>query len=109
VVCARKHRGLSGRIAAADDHNLVTETELGFHGRGAVVDTGAFEHRQVLERRFPVLRSSRDDDRTCEDFRPSIDFHGVSLPVARQPRRAFRDHHLGTKLQCLRVGAACQV
>ena len=62
-----KHRGLSGRIAAAHDHNLVTETELGFHGRGAVVDTGAFEHRQVLERRFPVLRSSRDDDRTCED------------------------------------------
>src|SRR5262252_3228513 len=31
-----KHGGLSGRIAAADDHDFLSQTELRFHGRRTV-------------------------------------------------------------------------
>ena len=40
---------------------------------------------------------------------PLVNLHGVRLPVAREPRRAFRDHDLRAKLLGLRVGAARQL
>jgi len=54
---------LPRRIAAADDDDLLAETELGFHWRRAVVHAGAFESRDVVEGQTAVVSPCGDDDR----------------------------------------------
>ena len=45
-----KHRGLTGRVAAADDDDLLAGAQLRLHERGVVVDASSFELREILER-----------------------------------------------------------
>ena len=44
-----KDRGLSGRIAAADDDHFVAAADLRLHERRAVVDARALELREPVE------------------------------------------------------------
>ena len=104
-----KHCGLPCRIAAADDDDLLGETQLRFHRRRAVVHAGAFELREVLERRFSVFRAGGDDHRARRDTGSAVNLHAVRLPVAGQPGGGFRDHDLRAELLRLRVGAARKV
>src|SRR6185295_14477697 len=51
----QEYRGLTGRVGAADDDDLVALADLRFfHERGVVVDTGAFELPEIRERRLTV-------------------------------------------------------
>ena len=77
-----KHRRLARGIAAADDDDLLADAQLRLHRRRAVVHAGAFELREVLERRLAVLGARRDDHRARADARPVVNLHGVRLPVA---------------------------
>ena len=56
----QEHRRLAGGVAAADHDHFFAAAQLRLHERRAVVDAGAFELRQVLDRRPPVFaRRSR--------------------------------------------------
>ena len=102
----QKHRGLSRRVAAADDDDLFAAAELRFHRRRAVVDAGALEPRRdssapASDTRRPVaMMTARAATR-----RPSSISTRVWLPVARQLGRALRDHDLRAELLRLRVRA----
>src|SRR5438105_12943874 len=61
-VIGEEHRGLSGRIAAADDCDFLARAQLGFQRRGPVPDTPAFEVRQAGHRRTAITRAARDHD-----------------------------------------------
>ena len=58
----QEHRGLAGRVAAAHHDHLLAGAQLRLHEGGAVVNAGALEPRQVVERRLAVLGAGGDDD-----------------------------------------------
>ena len=104
-----KYGGLAGRIASTDDHDILADAELRLHRRRAVVDTGALERRQVVERWPAVFGSCRDDYRARANLRSLVDVDRVPLPVAGHSGGAFCHDDLRAELQCLGVGAARQV
>src|SRR5260370_23336296 len=58
----KKHRGLPRRVPCSDDDHLGTAAQLRLKMSGAVINASAFKLRQVIERKFPILRTSRDHD-----------------------------------------------
>src|SRR6266550_9582517 len=60
------HGGLASRVAAANDANLFSGAQLRLDERGAVVNPGVFELRNILQRELPIFRTGRDDDGTGE-------------------------------------------
>ena len=85
---------LPGGIAAADDDDLLADAQLRLHRRRAVVDAGALEGREVLERRLPVLGAGRDDHRARRHAtvrrRSPPRSAGRRRPVASRPWRPSR-------------------
>ena len=67
---SKKQCGLARRVGPADDDDLVAVAELRFlHEGRVVVDAGAFELREIRERRLTVSGSRGDDYRTSRDGR----------------------------------------
>src|SRR5918994_6150006 len=60
--CRQEHRGLAGRVAAADDDHLGLATSPSLEIGGGVVDTGAVESLLVGQAEAPVASAGGDDD-----------------------------------------------
>ena len=82
----QEHRRLARGIAAADDDDLFAAAQLRLHERRPVVDAGAFELREIVERQPPVLRAGRDDHRRAPGSRvadPMSTAYGLRSQVSR--------------------------
>ena len=70
---AEIHRRLAGRIAAADDHRLrsfaVARLDL---GRG-IVNAGALELGETVDRQPPILDPGRHDDGAAADALAAVE------------------------------------
>ena len=62
-VAREKHRGLAGRIAAADQRDLLAGAQPRLDRRGPVPDAAAFEAVEIFDRRPAVARAAGDHDR----------------------------------------------
>ena len=104
-----KDRRLPRRVAAADDHDFLSDAELRLHRRGAVVDACTFERGQVVQSGLAILRAGRDDDRARANPGAVVNLDLVMRALAGQPCGASGDDDVGAELQSLGVGAACQL
>jgi len=106
---ARDTQPVLRRWPPAHDANLFTGAQLRFNERGAVVHSGIFELRNVLQRELPVFRAGRDDDRTREYCAPSSVSMIDCLVLHLSRFCSLRDHQVRAEFQCLRVGARRQL
>src|SRR5258708_5849120 len=97
--------GLPGRVTGAKDHDRFGVAEVGFHRRREVVDPGAVEVRQILDRQPAIFRSRGDDDRSGVDSRAVVDLDGEWSLVATKTHCGFGDQQLRTKFLRLRERA----
>src|SRR5258707_315382 len=104
-----EYRGLPRRVPCSDDDHLCTATQLRLKMSSAVIDASAFKLRQAIERKFAILRTSRDHDGAGRHSLTVIHLDRVRLPIARQVFGSFRDQHLGSELLSLRVRAPGEV
>ena len=97
-----EHGGLARRVAGAHDDDLFLGAQLRFHGGRGVVHPRAFEPRQVVDRKPPILGARRDDHHARRQPLPVADLEGVRSALAGELRRGLGDHHLSTELLRLR-------
>ncbi len=62
-VLREEHRGLAGRVAAADEYHLRIDARLRFEGRGPVPDSAAFELAQAWYVGMAIAGATGNDDR----------------------------------------------
>ena len=105
----QEHRRLSGRVASADDDHLVAAAGLRLDERRAVVDAGAFESREVLDRGAPVLHAGGDDHRPRRHPHAIVDDDREGRSLAGEFGGASGDQDLRAEFLRLRVGAAGQL
>src|SRR5271157_6536687 len=97
---------LAGRIAAADDDDLITSAELRLHERSRVINSISFELLQVGDVRLIVLRSSGDDDAASLQNVAVLQRELVWSLIAVDLDHPLSHQHLSAEFFCLDDGAA---
>src|SRR5437764_1401067 len=105
----QEHGGLTGRVAAAHDHDLVAAAQLRLHEGRGVIHARALELRQVGDGEPAVLGPAGDDDRARRHARSVVQLDAVRFAIAGQALGVAPDHQLGPELLRLVVGTVRQV
>ncbi len=101
---AKKRRGLSRGIAAADNNHLVIAAQLRLHMRRAVIDALPLKLREVGDGRLVILRARGDDHRARRDLSPVIEHHFI-----RMGRAVGRVTPCATIIFELRIFSVCAI
>src|SRR5260370_34953558 len=94
----QKHRCLPCRIATANQQHRLLAAQPCLERRSPVVDSAAFETREVLDGRSQILCAARNDHRARGDAVAVVKFHDMRLPVAIQGLDPARDADIATEL-----------
>ena len=100
-VLRQVHDCLAGRVAAADDHDLLVAAELGFHVGGGIVDPRALEGGEFREVELPVLDPAGHQHATGAE--PGPVGEGDDSLAAVDPERPHRHRHGDPRAEPLRL------
>src|SRR6202034_4374087 len=109
-IAAQKHRGLAGRIAAADDYGLGVLTIPGFHVGGRIVHARALEIGESIQRKPPILHPARDYDCTGTHTLAILEGYAEGTVLLRLERRdSARYRKSGAELHGLHLATPHEV
>ena len=92
-----EHRGLAGRVAAADDQHGVAGAALRLDHRRGVVDAGALEALEVGHVELAVAGARGDDHRPAVDDLAALECDREVVRLAAQLQRSRRDDQARAK------------
>ena len=101
--------GLTGGVAAADDHHLRPLAHLGLDGRGGVVDAAALELPAPFHRKSSVVGPGGDQHAPRRDGLSAVELDHREPPLERQAHGLGRDGDVSPELVRLHEGALRQL
>ena len=105
-VAGKKHAGLPGRVAAADDDDVLAFRQPGLDRRRPVPDAAPLEGFEIGDRRPAVAGATGNHDAARPQRLAVIQVEGEQPvdPTAIERPHRNRDHHLGAELLGLDEG-----
>src|SRR5205823_5365284 len=98
-VVREEHGGLAGRVAAADQEDVLTHGSQRLGARGAVVHAATEQRIAPGNFELAPVDAARDDDALRRDAVAAVESHGAKLPfrVAVDAADFASDHDLGAE------------